>query len=340
MPCYHPTWVRLPLTKEKEKHPGLYFLGKLGSGPGPGPVIDSNTGETVEPFLLPCGSCIGCRLDYSRRWADRLCFEDRSQDLPSWFITLTYNDDHLPIGSKGFPTLDKRAVQRFIKRLRARLPECAIRYYLAGEYGSRTARPHYHAILFGTNFPADDFSVYKGTPEGVIYTSKLLSEVWPYGFNTVAEFSWRTAAYVARYVTKKTKGKEAAQVYDAYGIESEFSLMSRRPGLGLQYFIEHGSTEQFEREQDQSRESDLQNGVAWSSDLWLHGRCLAWPREFRRHKLFGDLGRADLAARHGCRIGNLRRDSQDAVTATTSLDRLLAEERAKKRASQILNSSL
>lgn len=195
---------------------------------------------------VPCGKCIGCRLDYSRRWADR-CMCEASMHEQSWFVTLTYDDVHLPYseqvidlgtGELIYPTLVKRDMQLFMKRLRKNYKyDNKIRFYLCGEYGKKKARPHYHPILFGLKL--DDLKFHKKTAQGFnLYTSKFLESVWPYGIVIVAEVSWETCAYVARYILKKQNG-DNAEFFKENGIQQEFTLMSRKPGIGREYYDMH-----------------------------------------------------------------------------------------------------
>ena len=95
---------------------------------------------------LPCGKCAGCRAQKSREWADRMILElDHSKTAV--FLTLTYNDDNLPVKlqvttGQTEMTLQKRDLTLFFKRLRKKFPEKEVRYYAVGEYGKRTLRPH------------------------------------------------------------------------------------------------------------------------------------------------------------------------------------------------------
>lgn len=195
-------------------------------------------------IAIPCGKCIGCRLDYSRSWADRMMLElDHSKK--AIFVTLTYDNDHVPFteneyGEFGALSLDKSDLQKFFKRLRKRYKDKEIRFYAAGEYGSHTERPHYHAIIFGLSL--EDFSdrVAKGKNElgQVHYISQKLQNIWSQGFCVLADVSWKTCAYVARYVQKKVYGS-MNYLQDEYGCVPEFSLMSRRPGLAGYYMDDH-----------------------------------------------------------------------------------------------------
>lgn len=196
--------------------------------------------------LIPCGQCIGCRLDKSRDWADRMIIE-LEHSKTAVFATLTYSDDDI-VRSQLLPddtwtyTLYKPHCQKFMKDLRARKEFLGrqIRFYLCGEYGSNTARPHYHAILFGISL--EDFKdlipISRNHLGQYIYTSPRFTEIWGHGITSLAEVSWETCAYVARYVTKKLTGKLANE-YEFLAIQPEFALMSRKPGIAGYYVQEH-----------------------------------------------------------------------------------------------------
>ena len=211
-----------------------------------------------EVFPIPCGRCIGCRLDYSRKWADRLLAELTCHDK-ACFITLTYSTENLPkrneytdpVTGEVLPSprhpLNKEHVQLFMKRLRKKFGN-GIRFYAVGEYGSEenTCRPHYHIILFGVDF-ADDRQFHFNKNGFAHWTSPTLydylpaeesNSLWKYGQCDIANVSWQSCAYVARYCTKKLKG-DAAKAYEYYNYTPEFALMSRRPGIGSQFFEEH-----------------------------------------------------------------------------------------------------
>ena len=121
-----------------------------------------------------------------------------------------------------------------MKRLRKRLPNQKIRFFASGEYGGKTFRPHYHLILF--NCKLDDVELLvKNEREFRYYTAKTISDCWKYGFHIITKVNWSTCAYVARYVVKKQTGK-GAEVYEKYNFPPEFALMSRKPGIGKQFF--------------------------------------------------------------------------------------------------------
>lgn len=216
---------------------------------------------------IPCGRCIGCRLEYSRQWANR-CMLELQYHKSSYFVTLTYNEEHVPHSWYANPesgealpslTLRKTDCQKFMKRLRKNFPDQKIRFFLCGEYGPETFRPHYHAILFGLEL--NDLVVYKKSPEGfVYYTSDSLQRCWstlltrkqdgqpqfsPIGQVLIAQVTWETCAYTARYITKKLTGPES-DFYTDFNIEPPFVLMSRRPGIARQYYDDHPDVMEYE----------------------------------------------------------------------------------------------
>jgi len=203
---------------------------------------------------IPCGKCIGCRLDYSRTWADRMIAE-ASLYKSNYFITLTYSDEYLPPKRENSPihSLNKRDAQLFIKRLREALPDQKIRYFIAGEYGPTSMRPHLHMILF--NCKLDDLKFLRENklkqpyfvsetiakcwhPENVNNKGKSGDNIITSGFHSVCNISWDTCAYVARYVVKKQKG-QGSEVYEKFNFAPEFSCMSRKPGIGHDYMVDH-----------------------------------------------------------------------------------------------------
>lgn len=211
MPCYHP-WTAYRL-----QDGGLSFRND-GRG---------------DPITLPCGRCIGCRLERSRQWAVRIMCEAQMHEVNS-FLTLTYNNENLPDDL----SVNKRHVQLFVKRLRKAGYEC--RYYCCGEYGEDFSRPHYHVCLFGCDF-ADDRRFYKSAGKvGNLFTSPSLDKIWGLGFCVIGDLTFESAAYVSRYCTKVVNGDLADSHYsfahpetgEILKLEPEFALMSRRPGIG------------------------------------------------------------------------------------------------------------
>lgn len=193
-------------------------------------VLFPREGHKVKRELpLPCNNCVGCKQERSREWAIRCIHEAQMHDA-NCFITLTYNDEHIPHNL----SLDHRDFQKFMKRLRKRFTY-PIRYYMCGEYGETFTRPHFHACLFGHDFA--DKEPIKKLQEGTLYTSKILDELWGKGFASLGKVTFQSAAYVARYVMKKQSTKTPHYTYiDQYGEiherTPEYNKMSLKPGIG------------------------------------------------------------------------------------------------------------
>lgn len=198
-------------------------------------------------FLVPCGKCLGCRLDYSRRWADRMMLELESNDGKAIFVTLTYDDDHLVDCNGnftcGYGSLYKKHLQLFLKRLRDKVGYGKLRFYGVGEYGSwkNTHRPHYHIVLFGIGLDDLENKISVGYNElrQTVYTDSLIASCWPHGFVSCGDVSWRSCAYVARYVTKKALSPEDDLLLESLNLNPLFSVMSRKPGIAANYLREH-----------------------------------------------------------------------------------------------------
>lgn len=184
------------------------------------------------------------------------------------FVTLTYRDDDLPVSlCRGLPVLEKRDCQLWLKRLRKHLDRSGIRYYLAGEYGTRTHRPHYHAILFGVA-PSEldpEWAVYggrSGGEKGIEKRTTPLSQTWPYGLVHVGEVTRESIQYCAGYVTKKITKK-------GDGYVPEFALMSRRPGIGSQAVAEITAVlERYDLEEKTKRQLRV-DGKTWPLGRYL-----------------------------------------------------------------------
>lgn len=194
-----------------------------------------------DPIDLPCGQCIGCRLEKARQWAVR-CMHEASLYDENSFITLTYDDDHLPKKKEMCtrcvkPHLIAGSVctadfQDFMKRLRKSERGKKIRFLHCGEYGELNARPHYHALLFNHGFP--DRTVFSQREGNRLYVSDALSKLWPFGFSAIGEVTFESAGYVARYSLKKVTGESAEAHYGSR--KPEYITMSRRPGLGQGWY--------------------------------------------------------------------------------------------------------
>lgn len=173
-------------------------------------------GITYE-YTYPCGKCLSCKVNKRYAWAGRIMLEARCH-VEVAFITLTYAPEHLPENGE----LNKREAQLFMKRLRRQLEYYGypkIRYFLAGEYGSKNGRPHFHAILF--NYP--------------LLREDLVCSTWNKGFVDFQIFEPENAYYIAKYAAKgmREQHKTETQLLEE-GKQQEFALMSRRPsGIGL-----------------------------------------------------------------------------------------------------------
>lgn len=235
MPCYHPikAWRSIDGKNDGGKWP-LVFKEELAN--------------TSKPVIIPCGKCIGCRLERSRQWAIR-CVHEASMHEENCFVTITYDDEHLNLkcgiediqnGKIESYSLNKREFVLFFKRLRKKIWEKykkKVRFFHCGEYGSQFGRPHHHFALFGFDFPDKQLWSVRGGNK--LYVSKLLSEEWGNGYCTIGEVTFESAAYIARYVTKKITGEKAVGYYD--GREPEYTTMSRRPGIGYSWYEKYGS---------------------------------------------------------------------------------------------------
>ncbi len=222
--------------------------------------------------LVPCGRCIGCRLDYSRQWAQR-CMYEAGQHENNYFLTLTYDDDHLPRSDKGIATLIQDEVSKFMKRLRSSFKRKfgieGIRFFACGEYGdgngdevdpTKVFRPHYHIILFNCPIPdlqerhpfmvdgklkwIKQYSCGDAAQKEQLYFSPTIYDCWKVdkkdkmarGSAEIGQVTFESCAYVARYVVKKLYG-EGAKEYNETGCIPPFVRMSRDPGIGFDWYM-------------------------------------------------------------------------------------------------------
>lgn len=230
MPCYRPV---------------IAWRSKDVNSSGKRPLVFSEIKSDGIQVEIPCGGCVGCRLDRSGQWAIRLHHESKLHET-SCFVTLTYDDLHLPDSG----SLVKKHCQDFMKRLRRRHAYhnngAQLRYYLCGEYGDDTGRPHYHAILFGVDF-ADKRKHSKGSNGDQIYTSEVLDGLWRFGHCYIGSVTPESCGYVSRYIMKKVTGDLAEDHYRRVNLETgevfdllpEYNDMSRRPGIGKGYFDQY-----------------------------------------------------------------------------------------------------
>lgn len=209
--------------------------------------------EGFEISSIPCGHCLGCQIDYSKQWASR-CFVESLQFSDNYFITLTYNKENVKYSDMSNKTLSIDDFNKFMKDLRnyfkRHFNHDNIRFFACGEYGTGTARPHYHIILFNCPIPdlnpvfdyIDDDGTHIITTKvkngNIYYDSKILKSIWNKGNVVIGKCEAASCAYVARYCTKKLYGNDK-KVYDALGIIPPFLRMSRMPGIGSTFFNEN-----------------------------------------------------------------------------------------------------
>lgn len=224
-----------------------------------GEVVFAERGNIQRTLTLPCGRCIGCRLERARQWAIRIMHEAQTHE-DNAFVTLTYDQDKVPKDG----SLKYRDFQTFMKRLR-RSTNKRIRYYMCGEYGDqlgRLGRPHFHAAIFGEGF-RENRKVWNKTETGNLYRAEKLEKLWPHGYSTVGELTFESAGYVARYVMKKINGRQAWEHYKKYDPETgeiiwlhqEYAHMSLKPGIGGLWYEKY-------REEMYPQDRVIANGVA------------------------------------------------------------------------------
>lgn len=225
MPCFHPL-------KAMRSSSGVKVL--------PSDAVIFN-------LSLPCGRCRGCRLERSRQWATR-CMHEASLHEFNSFVTLTYDDVHCPVDG-GLHHVD---FQKFMKRLRKRFDGSDIRYYMCGEYGGKFGRPHFHVILFNHTFT--DLTIWRKSNAGEsLFRSATLESLWPFGYSSVGAVTFKSCAYVARYIMDKVTGDLAHRAYDSVNVETgeiftrapEYNRMSLKPAIGKRWFDKFGLTDVF-----------------------------------------------------------------------------------------------
>jgi hypothetical protein len=188
------------------------------------------------------------------------------------FTTFTYADDKLPLhGSLHYPHF-----QGFMHRLRAHVnykcpkeQRTRVRFFCAGEYGSKSARPHYHALIF--NYQPADLRLYGEDGPNALYTSSVMDSLWTHGETKSGALTFESAAYCARYCIDKVTGDQSEAHYrvvtdfstgEMHSLVPEFAIMSRRPGIGAGWFSKY------------------------HSDVYPHGKCVVNGREVNPPKFY------------------------------------------------------
>ncbi len=205
--CLYPVEIKNPRYKgiltEHE-----YYLHSMDES-----IADSLT------IKVPCGKCPECLAKKQMQWSFRL-MAHAEQSTSATFLTLTYEDSALPYRN-GWPTLEKREFQLFMKKLRnytKKKSDVPLRYFACGEYGSKTDRPHYHAIMFNLPKPFND----------------VVEQAWTKGFAGYGDVNIQTIMYVTKYSLKGNRSRN--QLLDDKGRIPEFNLMSK--GLGKDWITQ------------------------------------------------------------------------------------------------------
>lgn len=168
--------------------------------------------QSKQGALVPCGQCMNCRINKGRNWSSRILMEQMATPWMSWFLTLTYDDEHVPVTPEYVPTLRKSEFQAWRKEAERKAGR--FQYYAVGEYGENTLRPHYHMAVF----PSFDSQV------------QVITDLWPYGFTSAYELIPERARYLAQYTTKKLTAHTDERLEE--GQEPEFRTSSRQPAIG------------------------------------------------------------------------------------------------------------
>lgn len=181
-------------------------------------------------YSVPCGKCPLCLERKRQDWIRRILLESWLHNSNS-FVTLTYDNQHLPIGGVA----NKDDVQKFLKRFRHAsrdfgIPTFDFKYFIVSEYGEKLGRPHYHGIVFGVDFRAEDWKPYFATLKAdgnAIYSSSILEKIWRNGFVSIDRLTPHNIAYVCKYITKD-------------GVRPSVKLFSR--GFGKSIFFNRDNT--------------------------------------------------------------------------------------------------
>lgn len=298
------------------------FLGPLKTAAEKAAMTPEEIMTDPRYIKTRCGHCLACQLTKSADWAARVVQESRYyKENECWFVTLTYDEVHLPILDStketlyrgvgpGMPTLMHKDVQDYHKRLRKRLADMAkrngaeapkLKYLMCGEYGDKTGRPHYHECICG--LPIHDLKVKSMSKEAVpICGSDWLTEIWGNGLVDIRPLNNENAAYTAKYTTKKAYGKEAQEAYEKAGIKAPYLVASK--GLGGEYIADNW-------EKVQSGQPD-----------YIHtkkGCRVAYPSAYARRKLKEQMEPEELAALRA-EAQNRQEDHMEALRHHTTLD--------------------
>lgn len=224
MTCLNPKPVKFHWAKIISKKTGEIKPAKIAK------FLGYTQEPTIETDYIPCGKCIGCKVDKANDWATRAYLQSL-ENASNCFLTLTYDNEHLPKPK----SLVKRDLQLFFKRLRKSIYPQKIQYLACGEYGSITRRPHYHIALF--NYWPDDAKQFKKNENNdILFTSETLQKIWGKGFIIIGNLTYQSAAYIARYVAKKAFG--ADEITLKLNQQPEFITASKRPAIAKNFYFD------------------------------------------------------------------------------------------------------
>lgn len=265
-----------------------------------------------------CGKCLPCRIMRRRVWAHRILLESYKHG-DSCFATLTYDEDHVPADGSLAPPV----VQLWLKRLRKKLSPEKIRFFLVGEYGDESFRPHYHAALFGVS------ALVAGGVDG---DAGIVRETWPYGFTFVGELNEATSKYVAGYTVKKMTSKEDSRLEGRF---PEFARMSLRPGIGA------GAMEDVGRCLGTQERAFRSSGTSDVPYTLRHGKRDVALGRYLRRKLRGHLGFGSEDVPEQAQkdyAEEMRRVCEEAVrveeNASKSIGKIMVDDNKQKRLNQ------
>lgn len=292
MPCYYPVYGY------KRESGGITF--------------NPRDGQADNEVALPCGRCIGCKLARSQEWAIR-CMHEASMWEQNSFITLTYSDEHLPATG----SLDNKILTRTFRKMRKNYG-LKFKYFACGEYGDNFGRPHYHAILFGIDFE-DKVPINLTDLGDTLYRSERLEKIWPYGLSSIGAVTFESAAYVARYCTKKITGPLADEHYQRVNTETgeihkvhpEFMRCSLNPAIGREWFDKF--------------KPDTHKGF-----ITRNGKKLPLPKYYL--KLLEKAEKSDdtMEEQTFSRLKEIRRQAVDKSHIDMTYDRLVTREKVKQ----------
>ena len=189
--------------------------------------------QTIDDTMyiqVPCGRCIACQNNRRSSWVLRNRFENL-HCISSLFVTLTYSDDKLPLSPCGIPTLNYEDVKKFMKRLRKLYSGVKLRYFLCGEYGSKTFRPHYHSIIY-------DLPLLTNGKDFIEYYRKKISDVWKNGNVSASSVNDNRIGYITKYIIKSNEDREK---FEQCGIKPPRLLVSHGLGKGLQQHLDYSN---------------------------------------------------------------------------------------------------